>query len=167
MDNPIEAASLRRLSVIPTIPLNLNGHEKPLRLPHESRLRRAAGDSQRPSSSDLQAMGRAQQHQRAHRSTHSRGARRAGHNAPIGAALRNHRREQSTMAGITRARRRRPMNTADLKVHPLVADLFPAMADAAFEELVVDIEANGQNEPVMLYEGHILDGFHRYKIGRA
>jgi len=55
------------------------------------------------------------------------------------------------------------MNTADLKVHPLVADLFPAMADAAFEELVVDIEANGQNEPVMLYEGHILDGFHRYR----
>jgi len=49
-----------------------------------------------------------------------------------------------------------------LAFHPL-ADFFPLMEDAAFEELVTDIKAHGVREPVVLYEGAILDGRNRYR----
>ena len=46
--------------------------------------------------------------------------------------------------------------------HPLSA-AFPAMSDEDFQALKDDIEVNGQREPVMLFEGMVLDGWHRYR----
>lgn len=51
---------------------------------------------------------------------------------------------------------------ADLKPHPL-ADLFPMMDDESFEDFASDIEANGQREPIVLFENKILDGRNRFK----
>jgi hypothetical protein len=50
----------------------------------------------------------------------------------------------------------------DLKFHPL-ADLFPLMEGAEFEELVADINANGLHNEIVLYGGMILDGRNRYR----
>jgi hypothetical protein len=50
----------------------------------------------------------------------------------------------------------------ELKQHPLSA-AFPAMSGDDFAALVEDIKANGQREPVMVYEGMVLDGWHRYR----
>jgi ParB-like chromosome segregation protein Spo0J len=52
--------------------------------------------------------------------------------------------------------------TADLKFHPL-ADLFPLMEGAEFDELVADIKANGLQQNIALYQGRILDGRNRYR----
>lgn len=49
----------------------------------------------------------------------------------------------------------------ELKQHPLSA-AFPAMSAEDFAALVQDIEANGQREPVIVFEGMVLDGWHRY-----
>ena len=48
-----------------------------------------------------------------------------------------------------------------LQPHPL-ADAFPKMLEAEFDALCKDIEANGCRLPVILFEGMILDGRHRY-----
>jgi ParB-like chromosome segregation protein Spo0J len=53
------------------------------------------------------------------------------------------------------------MNMDNLTQHPLSA-AFPAMNDAAFAELRADIAANGLHMPIMLYDGQVLDGWHRY-----
>src|SRR5262245_47124229 len=45
--------------------------------------------------------------------------------------------------------------------HPL-ADLFPLLEGPAMEALVDDVRERGQQEPVWLYEGQILDGRNRY-----
>jgi hypothetical protein len=45
-------------------------------------------------------------------------------------------------------------------VHPL-ARAFPPLSGNEFSELVEDIRAHGQREPITLYEGQILDGVHR------
>lgn len=50
----------------------------------------------------------------------------------------------------------------ELKQHPLSA-AFPAMNADDFAALMEDIKANGQREPVMVHEGMVLDGWHRYQ----
>lgn len=54
------------------------------------------------------------------------------------------------------------MATQDLDVHEL-CKLFPVMGGDQFNALVEDIRTNGLLSPVVLYEGKILDGRHRYK----
>ena len=49
-----------------------------------------------------------------------------------------------------------------LQIHPLALK-FPDMSDADFQDLKDDIKANGQREPIIIYEDMILDGRHRYR----
>jgi hypothetical protein len=49
-----------------------------------------------------------------------------------------------------------------VEFHPL-ADAFPLMEGADFDQLVKDIDSNGQNHPVVRFEGKILDGRNRYR----
>jgi ParB-like chromosome segregation protein Spo0J len=55
---------------------------------------------------------------------------------------------------------------AQLEFHPL-ADAFPLLQGKEFEELVDDIKACGQREPIVLHEDKILDGRNRYLACRA
>jgi len=48
-----------------------------------------------------------------------------------------------------------------LQQHPLSA-AFPAMPEQELAALALDIEEHGQREPGVLYEGMVLDGWHRY-----
>jgi ParB-like chromosome segregation protein Spo0J len=59
-------------------------------------------------------------------------------------------------------------NTAadTVKFHPL-ADLVPPMTDEEFATLVADIEANGVQQKIVLYQGKILDGRNRYRAMQA
>jgi hypothetical protein len=50
----------------------------------------------------------------------------------------------------------------EYEIHPL-ANLLPPMTDEEFKALVEDIKKNGVLEPIVLHEGKILDGRHRYK----
>jgi DNA modification methylase len=49
----------------------------------------------------------------------------------------------------------------------VLAELFPLMEGEAFTELVEDIKAHGLHEPIVLYEGEILDGRNRYLASQA
>lgn len=49
-----------------------------------------------------------------------------------------------------------------LQNHP-AADAWPMMDDERFGELLADIQANGQREPITLCDGMILDGRNRYR----
>lgn len=40
---------------------------------------------------------------------------------------------------------------------------FPSMNDAEFQALVIDIRDHGQRDPIITYQGQILDGIHRYR----
>lgn len=48
--------------------------------------------------------------------------------------------------------------------HPLSA-AFPGMSTEQHEALIQDIEAVGLRDPITLYEGMVLDGWHRYQAG--
>lgn len=50
----------------------------------------------------------------------------------------------------------------ELTQHPLSA-AFPSMSADDFAALVQDVKANGQREPIMLLDGMVLDGWHRYR----
>ena len=50
----------------------------------------------------------------------------------------------------------------ELKVHP-AADAFPMMEKDRFNELKEDISKHGQQEPITICDGLILDGRNRYK----
>ena len=47
--------------------------------------------------------------------------------------------------------------------HHRLADQFPMMSDAEFKALKNDIEENGLQEPISIYQNKILDGRNRYK----
>ena len=49
-----------------------------------------------------------------------------------------------------------------LDAHPL-AERIPAMSPEEYEQLVDDIGAHGLREPIVIYDGKILDGRHRYR----
>lgn len=53
------------------------------------------------------------------------------------------------------------MGAMDYQQHPLSA-AFPAMSGAEVDALAADIQAHGQREPGLLFEGMVLDGWHRY-----
>lgn len=48
------------------------------------------------------------------------------------------------------------------KQHPL-SSAYPSMTDVEFAALVEDIRAHGQRDPVTLFDGMVLDGWHRYQ----
>lgn len=49
----------------------------------------------------------------------------------------------------------------ELQPHPM-AECWPTISDELMQELVEDIAARGVLEPIVLHEGKILDGLHRY-----
>jgi ParB-like chromosome segregation protein Spo0J len=48
-----------------------------------------------------------------------------------------------------------------LELHPL-CEIFPRISGGGLDELIADMQAHGQREPVVMHEGKILDGRNRY-----
>jgi hypothetical protein len=57
-------------------------------------------------------------------------------------------------------------NYDNLEAHEL-ANLLPIIDDVNFANLKADIERNGILEPILIFEGRILDGRNRYRAGKA
>jgi N6-adenosine-specific RNA methylase IME4 len=55
-----------------------------------------------------------------------------------------------------------PADWKNLEVHPIAA-VFPPMSDAEYETLQQDILERGLQDPILLYEGKILDGKARHR----
>ena len=53
----------------------------------------------------------------------------------------------------------------ELEPHPL-AQLFPPISEEEFAQLGRDLALHGQLEPIVLYQGKILDGVNRYRACR-
>lgn len=53
-----------------------------------------------------------------------------------------------------------------MKQHPLSA-AFPSMPDSEMDSLVEDIKKHGLREPVIVFDGMVLDGWHRYRACEA
>jgi ParB-like chromosome segregation protein Spo0J len=76
-------------------------------------------------------------------------------------------RERLITLGLLQPRPKAPSSAASestepYEFHPLAA-LFPLMTGQPYEDLKADIAAQGQREPVWLYEGKIVDGRNRYQ----
>jgi hypothetical protein len=56
----------------------------------------------------------------------------------------------------------RSISMADLSFHPL-ANVFPLIEGAEFDELAADIRERGLHEPIVMFEDMILDGRNRYR----
>jgi ParB-like chromosome segregation protein Spo0J len=54
--------------------------------------------------------------------------------------------------------------TSQKEIHPL-ADIFPAMSEAEFNDLCESIRENGQREAIWLFDNKIIDGRHRFYAG--
>jgi len=52
-----------------------------------------------------------------------------------------------------------------LKIHP-ICDMVPKMSAEAFDALKIDIQKNGQIDPIWVKDGEIIDGRHRYRACR-
>src|SRR4051794_29427997 len=50
-----------------------------------------------------------------------------------------------------------------LTQHP-IGQLLPPMSDEEYEYVRDDIKRHGLKEPILLHQGQILDGWHRYRI---
>ena len=55
---------------------------------------------------------------------------------------------------------------ASMQPHPL-AECWPALSEEDMAELIEDVIKNGVLEPIMIHEGMILDGRHRYAAASA
>jgi ParB-like chromosome segregation protein Spo0J len=78
---------------------------------------------------------------------------------------------ETTQAEDTTKTPRRDFSTdkakfVEYEFHPL-AKIFPLLGKKEAEELKKDIEANGQREPVAIYQRQILDGRNRYLACKA
>ena len=54
-----------------------------------------------------------------------------------------------------------PNRATEMRFHPL-AEILPGMSPPEFESLVESISTVGLREPIITYQGHIIDGRHRY-----
>jgi ParB-like chromosome segregation protein Spo0J len=55
------------------------------------------------------------------------------------------------------------MSTEDEIVLHAAASIFPPLSEEAFDRLKADIKANGQNEPIVYWNGLLIDGRHRLR----